>query len=1298
MMLQRKWLETGVRTIFVALLAGWVLGTAGCSGGDDDDNSVAPTEVGDDDSSPSASESPEPASPAPSPTPAGDDDTTATPAGDDDTTVTPTGDDDTTVTPAGDDDTTVTPAGDDDTTATPVGDDDTTATPAEPFEMPTATPVVWTECGELPATDGGTCDVTAGSGWVLISGTVLTPGEVLRGGQVLLNPQGEIICVGCGCGEQVPGPTRITCPTGVVSPGLIDAREQLLFAQNDPYTDTGERYEQRHDWRLGLRGHTQLVYESGATPNEQVWGEIRLVMGGATAAVTDAGPAGFVRNLDGSSTEGLDGLSVDYEPFPLGDEDGTQLSDGCDYPGILDPAATADLDAFLATVAEGVDATARNEFLCLSSTDQGGQDHLRDNAAFGSAIGLNAADYARMVQRGASFVWTPRSNLALYGDTAPVTALARMHANIALATDWIVTGSADLLRELKCADTLNQTYFDSFFSDYDLWYMVTRGAARAAGVDDRLGALEVGYVGDIVVFEAGEADEYRAVIDAEPKDVALVLRAGTPLYGDADVVGGLEGGSSCDRMDVCGVSKRLCVEPETGKTLAQLKVLVGDVYPAFYCTSPENEPACTPRRTVSVNGSSVYLGGPAEDDLDGDGVPDAEDNCPSVFNPIRPVDNGVQADGDADGLGDACDPCPLDPDTETCTVNGRDQDLDTVPDEYDNCVAVSNPYQADADGDGKGDACDPCPLESNPGLQACPATIYEIKTGLLSPGDIVSVREVLVTGRSAGGFFVQTVASSPDYDGADYSGVYVVDRANSVLVGDLIDLVVATIAESEGQVQLVDVTYEVLSTDNPPPAPVSALPDEVANGGARAAALEAVVVTVGEVTVTDTNPPLSEGDKPPSNEFVVNDVLRVDDLLYLVDPFPVEGEHILTLSGILNLRNGDFKLEPRDEGDVTFDTPILAGFGPPNTYVTVGETGVTTSPLPLTVSLSRSVEEDTFVAVSSSDPASLSVVGGGVTIEAGSSSAPVVVDALQVAESVLLTAQLEGKAKSATVEVREEAPPALVAISPTDVTIAPLETVAFTVFLDKAAPEGGVEVQLSVEPADAGGLPESVVVLEGDESAVFEYADQGKAFEAVVTATLDQNSVDASVTVAIDHLVINEVDYDQFQEDTDEFVEIYNGTGADVSLDGIALVLVNGGTGSEYARYDLSVAGETLPAGGYLVVASSTVEPAEDALVVTFDLASNNVQNGAPDGIALVDLSAGELLDSFAYEGSVTGVLILGVGQVDLTEGSTFQGGDSNDPGPLSLIRYPNGMDTDDSGADWVATSRVTPGSENVLE
>jgi len=157
-------------------------------------------------------------------------------------------------------------------------------------------------------------------------------------------------------------------------------------------------------------------------------------------------------------------------------------------------------------------------------------------------------------------------------------------------------------------------------------------------------------------------------------------------------------------------------------------------------------------------------------------------------------------------------------------------------------------------------------------------------------------------------------------------------------------------------------------------------------------------------------------------------------------------------------------------------------------------------------------------------------------------------------------------------------------------------------------------------------------------------------------------------------LVINEIDYDQVGADSGGFVEIANTGGSAVVLDGIALVLVNGGDSLEYARVDLT---GSLAAGAYLVL-------------------DVDAQNGAPDGVALIDTATGALLDAISYEGEIRAAVI-GAQTYDLVEGTPLVAtvADSNSTDG-SLSRIPDGRDTNDAASDWAFTTTKTPGAANV--
>jgi cytosine/adenosine deaminase-related metal-dependent hydrolase len=515
-------------------------------------------------------------------------------------------------------------------------------------------------CRVLPPVSSGVCEVIAGGGeGLLLQGVVLAPGTLYRGGQVAIDAKGLITCVGCDCDGGATSPKTVNCPAGVISPGLINTHDHLTFAQNSPHEDTGERFEQRHDWRLGLRGHTAIPSKGDATPDQIRWGELRFLLGGATTTVGSGSVGGFLRNLDDLGNEGgLGRKAVHLDTFPLGDSSGIQLESGCAYPAIRTSADVALDDSYEPHLAEGIDSAARNEFSCASSIANGGQDLMLPQTAVIHAVALGAADYGRMASTGTSLVWSPRSNIALYGDTARVTVAARVGVEIALGTDWIDTGSMNVLRELSCADFLNSVYLDHFFADEELFRMVTSSAAAAAGVGDALGSLRVSYHADIAIFDASKQTDYRAVIDGAPAGVSLVLRDGKALFGDDGVVAALA--QDCDPLDVCGTAKRVCATSEIGESLGDLQSAVSGGYDAFFCGVPDHEPSCVPTRPNSVDGSSVYTGMPTATDADGDGVADGADDCPRVFNPVRPMDDGAQADADGDGIGDVCDSRPLD--------------------------------------------------------------------------------------------------------------------------------------------------------------------------------------------------------------------------------------------------------------------------------------------------------------------------------------------------------------------------------------------------------------------------------------------------------------------------------------------------------------------------------------------------------------------------------------------------------------------------------------------------------------
>jgi hypothetical protein len=770
----------------------------------------------------------------------------------------------------------------------------------------------------------GTCAVAKdGAAGVVYQAEVLLPNSVVDG--ELFIRDGIIQCAAKDCSQTAgyADAAVVKCTDTVISPGLINPHDHISFSNNPPANHGMERYEHRHDWRIGKRGHTKITTRGSAPGDVVRAAELRFMLSGATSTAGAGGASGLLRNLDATpaNLEGLNGVKiVNSDTFPLKDTSGTQIADGCTgyAANRIKTTDIASYDGYLPHISEGIDKEARNETVCQSADPN---DLLQKQTAVVHGVAVNAEDVAKYRADQTALIWSPRSNIDLYGDTAPVVEYDNVGVQIALGTDWLPSGSLNMTRELACANELNDKYYGKHFSSRKIWQMVTTNAAFAVGMHNHIGMLKAGYVADVAFFSAQYWKRHAAVTRSNTEDVLLVLRGGEPMVGDASVIDlAPVGGASCEALDVCGIAKKACINKDEATTdLAKVKAAGEAIYQLFSCKDalPATEPSCVPFR-------ESYKDGITASDKDGDGVADADDNCPSVFNPKRPMYDNAQGDTDMDGKGDACDPCPLSADNSCAKQSADDIDGDGIPNGVDVCPEIANPDQADGDKDGKGDACDPCPTAPNPGAQACAVDTVELTINdvrdpsspkhpapksvrvIIKGASVTGIKPKALTAGSQLGFFIQ-VGTTP------FSGMFVSTGSTvpTVQVGNVVDVV--GLYDEVFNVSFL--TGTTITVTNPgtalPFAPIVLDPAVLA--GAMAEQYEGMLVQVDNVTVTKLN----ADDPKDFDEFEVAGALRVDDDLFetLDNTFPL-GTAFPKIVGIAGFAFANRKLWPRNMSDM----------------------------------------------------------------------------------------------------------------------------------------------------------------------------------------------------------------------------------------------------------------------------------------------------------------------------------------------------------------------------------------------
>ncbi len=159
-------------------------------------------------------------------------------------------------------------------------------------------------------------------------------------------------------------------------------------------------------------------------------------------------------------------------------------------------------------------------------------------------VGMDANDFSHAAANGVNLVWSPMSNLLLYGETLDVVTALQAGVNVSLGTDWSPTGTKHMLDELKIA----RRYLNAFepqgaaVTDEMLVKMATENAAKALGLYDNNGDVTVGKIGlgklaDLMAIKVDDTSNsggalYSALVNATQQDVALTVVGGNPVYGE----------------------------------------------------------------------------------------------------------------------------------------------------------------------------------------------------------------------------------------------------------------------------------------------------------------------------------------------------------------------------------------------------------------------------------------------------------------------------------------------------------------------------------------------------------------------------------------------------------------------------------------------------------------------------------------------------------------------------------------------------------------------------------------------
>lgn len=214
-------------------------------------------------------------------------------------------------------------------------------------------------------------------------------------------------------------------------------------------------------------------------------------------------------------------------------------------------------DRFVIHLSEGINQASLDEFYTWKSMGM-----LDSRTTIIHGIPYGPLEWSAMADANANLIWSPVSNMRLYGTTTDIPEALAAGVNVALAPDWTESGAPNILYEMKRANSINLRKWHGAITPRQFAEFVTRNAAYALGIHDRVGQIGPGYRADIMIIRGSPRRPYRALLRAWPRDVKLTIVSGRPMYGDPHLMERFAFLSSLEDISIGWKQKQLAIQIE----------------------------------------------------------------------------------------------------------------------------------------------------------------------------------------------------------------------------------------------------------------------------------------------------------------------------------------------------------------------------------------------------------------------------------------------------------------------------------------------------------------------------------------------------------------------------------------------------------------------------------------------------------------------------------------------------------------------------------------------------------------